>query len=108
LESRTEIQKIFRKLFQVFVSARDRQAGATRAEGRSTERLIADCHELMSERVEFPALASPPRYFPGIGREHPSPETLAKLQRVVEPPRQELFRRLNVAPYQGIEDFRLA
>src|SRR5579863_5185115 len=31
-------------------------------------------------------------------RKHPSPQTLAKLQRVVEPPRQELFRRLNIAP----------
>jgi malonyl-CoA decarboxylase len=31
-------------------------------------------------------------------RERPSPENLARLQRVVEPPRQELFRRLNLAP----------
>ncbi len=31
-------------------------------------------------------------------REKPSPENLARLQRVVEPPRQELFRRLNLAP----------
>ena len=31
-------------------------------------------------------------------REQPSPENLARLQRVVEPPRQELFRRLNLAP----------
>ena len=31
-------------------------------------------------------------------REEPSPENLARLQRVVEPPRQELFRRLNLAP----------
>ncbi|HEY1757649.1 MAG TPA: malonyl-CoA decarboxylase [Bryobacteraceae bacterium] len=31
-------------------------------------------------------------------RKDPSPLTLAKLQRVVEPPRQELFRRLNIAP----------
>jgi malonyl-CoA decarboxylase len=30
-------------------------------------------------------------------RDHPCPKTLAKLQRAVEPPRQELFRRLNVA-----------
>ena len=28
----------------------------------------------------------------------PSPETLARLQFVVEPPRQELFRRLNAVP----------
>jgi malonyl-CoA decarboxylase len=31
-------------------------------------------------------------------RGQPSPENLARLQRVVEPPRQELFRRLNLAP----------
>jgi malonyl-CoA decarboxylase len=31
-------------------------------------------------------------------REAPSPEHLAELQRVVEPRRQELFRRINVAP----------
>jgi malonyl-CoA decarboxylase len=31
-------------------------------------------------------------------RQDPSPENLARLQRVVEPPRQELFRRLNMAP----------
>lgn len=31
-------------------------------------------------------------------RKDPSPENLADLQRVVEPPRQELFRRLNQAP----------
>jgi malonyl-CoA decarboxylase len=31
-------------------------------------------------------------------RRDPSPENLARLQRVVEPPRQELFRRLNLAP----------
>ena len=31
-------------------------------------------------------------------RKTPSPENLARLQRVVEPPRQELFRRLNLAP----------
>jgi malonyl-CoA decarboxylase len=31
-------------------------------------------------------------------RSNPSPENLARLQRVVEPPRQELFRRLNLAP----------
>jgi len=31
-------------------------------------------------------------------RKDPSPENLARLQRAVEPPRQELFRRLNVAP----------
>jgi len=31
-------------------------------------------------------------------RDQPSPENLARLQRVVEPPRQELFRRLNLAP----------
>lgn len=31
-------------------------------------------------------------------RTEPSPENLAHLQKVVEPPRQELFRRLNLAP----------
>ena len=31
-------------------------------------------------------------------RDDPSAENLARLQRVVEPPRQELFRRLNMAP----------
>jgi malonyl-CoA decarboxylase len=31
-------------------------------------------------------------------RKNPSPENLLNLQRVVEPPRQELFRRLNLAP----------
>lgn len=31
-------------------------------------------------------------------REDPSPQTLARLEDVVEPPRQELFRRLNMAP----------
>lgn len=31
-------------------------------------------------------------------RKQPTPENLAQLQRVVEPPRQELFRRLNMAP----------
>jgi malonyl-CoA decarboxylase len=31
-------------------------------------------------------------------RDDPSAENLARLQRVVEPPRQELFRRLNLAP----------
>jgi malonyl-CoA decarboxylase len=31
-------------------------------------------------------------------RADPSPENLAQLQKVVEPPRQELFRRLNQAP----------
>jgi malonyl-CoA decarboxylase len=31
-------------------------------------------------------------------RQDPSPENLARLQHTVEPPRQELFRRLNVAP----------
>ncbi len=31
-------------------------------------------------------------------RKEPSPQNLARLQRAVEPPRQELFRRLNMAP----------
>jgi malonyl-CoA decarboxylase len=31
-------------------------------------------------------------------REEPSPKNLVSLQRAVEPPRQELFRRLNMAP----------
>lgn len=33
----------------------------------------------------------------GAYRQTPSPENLARLQKVVEPPRQELFRRLNLA-----------
>jgi malonyl-CoA decarboxylase len=33
-----------------------------------------------------------------VYRDDPSPENLARLQDVVEPPRQELFRRLNMAP----------
>ncbi len=33
-----------------------------------------------------------------IYRQTPSPQNLARLQKVVEPPRQELFRRLNMAP----------
>jgi malonyl-CoA decarboxylase len=121
---------MLRKLFQVFVSARVRQPGANRANGRSAEKLITDCHELMSERGEvsgtriatkmltgYQALdtASREHFFDllirdfspdpeEVGqagdayRKHPSPQTLAKLQRVVEPPRQELFRRLNIAP----------
>ncbi len=31
-------------------------------------------------------------------RDDPSPATLARLQRVAEPPRQEVFRRMNMAP----------
>ena len=31
-------------------------------------------------------------------RNAPTPQNLARLQRVIEPPRQELFRRLNMAP----------
>ena len=31
-------------------------------------------------------------------RKEPSSDNLLRLQRVVEPPRQELFRRLNLAP----------
>ncbi len=121
---------MLRKLFQVFVSARGRQPDAVRANGRSAPKLIADCHELMSERGEvsgtriatkilsgYQALDAPSRdhffdllirdFSPDpeeVGqagdayRQHPSPQTLAKLQRVVEPPRQELFRRLNIAP----------
>jgi malonyl-CoA decarboxylase len=121
---------MLRRLFRVLVPARDRQPDAIPAQGRSAERLIADCHELMSERGEvsgtriatkilagYQALDSAirDRFFDllirdfspdpeEVGRagdayrKHPSPQTLAKLQRVVEPPRQELFRRLNVAP----------
>jgi malonyl-CoA decarboxylase len=121
---------MLRKLFQVFVPARDRQPDAIRADGRSAEKLMADCHELMSEKGEVSGIRIATKILSGyralnpagrdrffdlliqdfspdpeeVGqagdayRQDPSPETLAKLQRVVEPPRQELFRRLNVAP----------
>jgi len=121
---------MLRKLFQVFAPARDRQPDAIRANGRSAKRLIADCHELMSERGEVSGTRIATKILSGyqaldpsgrdgffdllirdfspdpeeVGqagdayRKHPSPETLANLQRVVEPPRQELFRKLNTAP----------
>jgi malonyl-CoA decarboxylase len=121
---------MLRKLFRVFASARGRQPDAIIANGRSAVKLLADCHELMSERGEvsgtrlatkilsgYQALDAPGRdgffdllirdFSPDpeeVGqagdayRKHPSPVTLANLQRVVEPPRQELFRRLNIVP----------
>lgn len=97
---------------------------------RSSKKIIALCHHLLSERGEVSgsrmateALAAyqalDPRarraFFESLIREFspdpeevgqagdayrhdPSPENLARLQKVVEPPRQELFRRLNLAP----------
>lgn len=121
---------MLRRLFQVFVPSRDRQTDPIRANGRSAEKLIADCHELLSEHGEVSGTRIATRILSGyqaldpasrdaffdllirdfspdpeqVGhagdayRKHPSPDTLAKLQHVVEPPRQELFRRLNIAP----------
>lgn len=141
---------MLRELFQVFASARERQSNGIHAAGRSpqaiqVEKLIADCHELMSERGEVsgtriacnilsgyqaldtqapntqaldtqaPNTAGRARFFDllirdfspdpekvgeagEVYRKNPSPATLAKLQRLVEPARQELFRRLNIAP----------
>jgi malonyl-CoA decarboxylase len=97
---------------------------------RACQKLIADCHDLMSERGEVSGARIATRILEGyrvlapdtkqqffdlliqdfspdpqeVGRagdayrSSPSPETLARLQRMVEPPRQELFRRLNIAP----------
>src|SRR5580692_3061737 len=97
---------------------------------RSSKKIVALCHHLLSERGEVSggrmateALAAyqalEPRarrnFFESLIREfspdpeevgragdayriNPSPEHLARLQKVVEPPRQELFRRLNQGP----------
>jgi malonyl-CoA decarboxylase len=101
-----------------------------RAATRTARKLIALCHNLLSERGEvsgshlaaealdaYHALDARGRlaFFDLLVKEfspdpeevgragdayrrEPSPENLARLQRVVEPPRQELFRRLNLAP----------
>jgi malonyl-CoA decarboxylase len=139
MEIENGVPKMLRELFQVFASARDRHPNGNHAAGRSphglphgipVEKLIAGCHELMSERGEvsgtriaskmlsgYQALdkAGRARFFDlliqdfspdpekvgeagDVYRKHPSPTTLAKLQRMVEPARQELFRRLNTAP----------
>jgi malonyl-CoA decarboxylase len=97
---------------------------------RSSRRVVALCHSLLSERGEvsgsrlaaealdaYQALDERGRraFFEALVREFspdpeevgragdayradPSPEHLARLQKVVEPPRQELFRRLNQVP----------
>jgi malonyl-CoA decarboxylase len=130
MEIENGVPKMLRELFQVFASSRDRHPNGTHAAGRSAEKLIADCHELMSERGEVSGTRIATKMLSGyqaldtggrarffdlliqdfspnperVGeagdayRKHPSPQTLEKLQRVVEPPRQELFRRLNIAP----------
>jgi malonyl-CoA decarboxylase len=97
---------------------------------RTTKKIVALCHSLLSERGEvsgsrlasealdaYRALDDAARraFFESLIREFspdpeevgkagdayrrdPSPENLARLQKVVEAPRQELFRRLNMAP----------
>lgn len=117
-------------LGKLFDWLRTREPDAHRVSRRAADRLIADCHDLMSERGEvsgtriaagilssYRGLSSAGRgqffdllirdFSPDpeeVGqagnayRSHPSPQTLARLQRIVEPPRQELFRRLNVVP----------
>src|ERR1700689_3375277 len=97
---------------------------------RTSRKVIALCHSLLSERGEvsgsrlaaealdsYQALDDRSRraFFESLIREFspdpeevgqagdayrndPSPENLARLQKVVEAPRQELFRRLNMAP----------
>ena len=121
---------MLRELFQVFASARDRQPNGNHSAGRSAEKLIADCHELMSERGEVSGTRIATKMLSGyqaldksgrarffdlliqdfspdpekvgeagdVYRKNPSPVTLAKLQHMVEPARQELFRRLNIVP----------
>ncbi len=97
---------------------------------RTSRKIVALCHSLLSERGEvsgsrlaaealdaYQALDERGRrtFFESLIREfsphpeevgragdayriEPSPEHLARLQKVVEAPRQELFRRLNLAP----------
>lgn len=118
------------RLVRILVRPRERAPEPPRVRSRAAERLIAECHNLLSERGEvsgtriatgilsgYQALdaGSRERFFDLLIRDFspdpeevgragdayrsaPSPETLARLQRVVEPPRQELFRRLNIAP----------
>jgi malonyl-CoA decarboxylase len=103
---------------------------AARSAARSSRKVTALCHSLLSERGEvsgsqlaaetleaYQALDERERaaFFESLIREFspdpeevgragdayrtdPSPENLARLQKVVEAPRQELFRRLNLAP----------
>ncbi|HEY4365445.1 MAG TPA: malonyl-CoA decarboxylase [Bryobacteraceae bacterium] len=105
-------------------------AKPARAPSRTHQKLIADCHDLMSERGDVSGTRIATRILAGykaldaesreqffksliedfspnpqeVGRagdayrSNPSAETLARLQKMVEPPRQELFRRLNIAP----------
>ena len=67
---------------------------------RSYEALDESARELFFDRLvkEFSPNPEKAGQAGDAYRENPSPENLAKLQRAVEPPRQELFRRLNVAP----------
>src|ERR1700678_1349929 len=101
-----------------------------RGGARTSRKIVALCHSLLSERGEvsgsrlaaealdaYQALDERGRraFFESLIREFspdpeevgragdayrtdPSPENLARLQKVVEAPRQELFRRLNLAP----------
>jgi malonyl-CoA decarboxylase len=117
-------------LVKLFDWLRKRQPDTHRVARRETDRLIEDCHALVSERGEvsgtriatgilatYQTLSSSAReqFFDLLIRDFspdpeevgkagdayrsaPSPETLARLQHVVESPRQELFRRLNVVP----------
>ena len=121
---------MFLNLVRRFVGSKGLAPKSSHATSRACQKLIADCHELMSERGEvsgariatrilaaYQALEPQERgqffdllvqdFSPDpeeVGRagdayrSDPSPETLARLQHMVEPPRQELFRRLNIAP----------
>lgn len=105
-------------------------ARSPRGTTRTSKKVIALCHSLVSERGEvsgsrlaaealdaYQALDERGRraFFESLVREFspdpeevgqagdayrkdPTPENLARLQEVVEPPRQELFRRLNQVP----------
>src|SRR2546422_94504 len=83
---------------------------------RPAQNLLSLCDALLSERGEY-ASASLARdaFFDALARQYspsaeavgraaaayqaePTPENLLRLQNSVEPARQELFRRLNMAP----------
>jgi malonyl-CoA decarboxylase len=117
------------KLAELFGLGAGPDSPSPRGASRSSQKTIALCHGLLSERGEvsgrrlaaealdsYQALDEPARraFFEALIREfspdpaevgragdayrdNPSPEHLARLQEVVEPPRQELFRRLNQA-----------
>src|SRR5579862_1832110 len=118
------------KLAELLGFARRQAQVAVPGSLRSSKKIIALCHHLLSERGEvsgsrmaaealdaYQGLDDRDRraFFESLIREFspdpeevgqagdayrsdPSPENLARLQKVVEPPRQELFRRLNLAP----------